>query len=117
MFSLKQALPARPTKPSKKALMICPLPGAGRMWSVEKCQELAREVVQQFDRASDCASHHTRGHRPLCVAANSAAGDGNGSLDFEEWLEMMKRWEADTGMGRDGRILFASPLFDLQSVL
>lgn len=45
--------------------------GAGRVWSAEKCQELAREVVQQFDR------------------------DGNGSLDFDEWLEMMKRCSED----------------------
>ncbi|CAE7163392.1 CPK2 [Symbiodinium necroappetens] len=45
--------------------------GAGRVWSAEKCQELAREVVQQFDR------------------------DGNGSLDFDEWLEMMKRLGAE----------------------
>ncbi|CAE7694280.1 CPK3, partial [Symbiodinium pilosum] len=45
--------------------------GAGRVWSADKCQELAREVVQQFDR------------------------DGNGSLDFDEWLEMMKRCSGD----------------------
>lgn len=43
--------------------------GAGQMWSREKCDELAKEVVEQFDR------------------------DGNGSLDFDEWLLMMKRHE------------------------
>ena len=26
-------------------------PGAGQMWSREKCEELAKEVVEQFDRA------------------------------------------------------------------
>ncbi|CAK9014979.1 Calcium-dependent protein kinase 5 (PfCDPK5) [Durusdinium trenchii] len=43
--------------------------GGGQMWSREKCEELAREVVEQFDR------------------------DGNGSLDFDEWLLMMRRHE------------------------
>ncbi|CAL1153190.1 unnamed protein product [Cladocopium goreaui] len=43
--------------------------GAGQTWSREKCEELAKEVVEQFDR------------------------DGNGSLDFDEWLLMMKRHE------------------------
>jgi len=26
-------------------------PGAGQTWSREKCEELAKEVVEQFDRA------------------------------------------------------------------
>jgi len=46
--------------------------GAARVWSFEKCEELAREVVQQFDR------------------------DGNGSLDFDEWVEMMKRCTSES---------------------